>query len=33
MPVPHDDSGTFFFVNRLSSQPGTDTQRSRAATP
>src|SRR3954447_18524807 len=33
MAVPHDDSGTFFLVNRLSIQPGTETQRSRAATP
>src|SRR3954454_10521198 len=33
MPVPHDDSGTFFFVKTLSSQPGTETHRSRAATP
>src|SRR5438132_14203583 len=32
-PVPHDDSGTFFLVNRLSIQAGTETQRSRAATP
>src|SRR4051794_41883700 len=33
MPVPHDDSGTFFFVKPFSSQPGTETHRSRAATP
>src|SRR3954465_2360605 len=33
MPGPHDDSGTFFFVKPFRSQPGTETHRSRAATP
>ena len=33
MPVPHDDSGTFCLVNRLSMKAGTVTQRRRRPTP
>ena len=32
-PVPHDDSGTFSFVNVFRTQVGIVTQRSIVATP